>query len=198
MFDAGRIRDELLARRCELTAYLESDCIIYGFFITQSGALEPLDISPHGLLYIGMTCPTRGCKPVDHVECTHSGGSALRRSLGALLKGKLKPPLRALPQTARLDPRNWQRYRFQAAGEAALTRWMKAHLQMNVVPLEGSREELRRCEKALIGELHPPLNLIDWPNPQSREIVRLRGICVQEARAKSIAPGGRIGRLPSR
>lgn len=188
MFDPARIRDELLARRCELAVDPESNCGIYGFFITQPDELEALDTEPHGLLYIGMTSPTRGCKPRDHIGCTHSGRSALRRSLGALLKQKLKPPLRALPQTARLDPRNWQRYRFQAAGEAALTRWMKAYLQMKFVPLEGSREEVRMCEKALIGELHPPLNLIDWPNPRAREIVRLRGLCVQEARAISMGP----------
>src|SRR5206468_3796329 len=97
------------------------------------------------------------------------------------LKDKLVPPLEAT-RTLRTDPKSWQNYRFQPDGETALTRWMKGHLQMNFVALEGTRDDIRACEKALIGELEPPLNLTDWRNPQASGIKRLRSLCAQEAR----------------
>ncbi len=182
MFDVAQVRRELLARRFKLGESPEGGSGVYAFFLSDPTALAPLTAPPDGLLYVGMTSPERSGSARDHIECAHSGGSTLRRSLGALLKDKLRPPLQAMPRAPREDPKNWQNYRFQDDGEAALRQWMKAHLQMNFVALDGTREDIRTCEKALIGELEPPLNLTDWPNPQASRIERLRGLCAQEAR----------------
>lgn len=182
MVDYADVRRELMARRFALGKAPEGPAGVYAFFVDHPRVIVPLAIQPDGLIYVGMTSPQRGSGARDHVECAHSGGSTLRRSLGALLKERLRPPLQARPRARREDPKNWQHYRFQEEGEAALTKWMKAHLQMNFVVLDASREDIRVCEKALIGELQPPLNLTDWPNPQASQVERLRGLCAQEAR----------------
>jgi hypothetical protein len=182
MIDIAHVRRELLARRFKLGDAPEGPAGVYAFFLDDPTLLAPLVLAANGPLYVGMTSPERRENARDHIECAHSGGSSPRRSLGALLKDKLRPPLKALPRAPRKDPKNWQNYRFQDEGEAALTVWMKSHLQMNFVALTATPKEILECEEALIRDLVPPLNLTNWPNPHAAEIKRLRSLCAQEAR----------------
>lgn len=87
-----------------------------------------------------MTRPGHNGTARDHVGCDHSGGSTLRRSLGALLKDQLQPRLSPKRRAPGDSPQNWRCYRFQDEGETALTRWMKDKLRTNFLPLDGARE----------------------------------------------------------
>jgi hypothetical protein len=189
MIDVSQVRSELLAKRFRIGEAPRHSSGIYAFFLIDPSSLTPLTSAQGGLLYVGMTCPEKTRSVRDHIECSHSGGSTVRRSLGALLRDNLQPPLKPIPRALRLDPKNWQNYRFQDEGEVALTRWMKAHLQMTFVRLDETRRDMKECEQSLIGELGPPLNLTDWPNPQAVEIERLRGQCAQQARANLLSTG---------
>lgn len=177
----------LLGRRLGLHEVQKETSGVYAFFLLDGVALPGIVVptSPAerlGLLYVGMTHPEDDAFR-DHVGCKHSGGSTFRRTLGALLKRELRPQLTAIPRAARLDSRNWTNYRFQDAGEAALTTWMRSNLRMTFVPAAGSRETVATLEGALIRRLEPPLNLTHWKNPQQTIIKSLRRACAGEARS---------------
>ncbi len=169
--DVARITGKLMSRGFRRGERRDGKSGLYVILIDESR-----------LLYVGMTSPKRRSSVRDHFDCDHSGGSTVRRSLGALLKEKLPPCLRAIRRSSGPSPTNWRNYRFQGEGEAALTQWMKQHLCTNFVELVGERKTVRRREIEVIKRLMPPLNLTDWENSQGATIKRLRKLCTNEAR----------------
>lgn len=152
---------------------------VYAYFLRPdadplplgSALLEP---GTDGLLYVGTSM---GLRARDHLACPHSGFSTLRRSLGALLKERLR--LEAGPRAPGPSPTNRRNYRFLGTGEQDLTHWMRQHLVHTCCAL--SPAEVGGIETGLIRHLCPPLNLKSWDNPQARRIREQRDRCVTEA-----------------
>lgn len=170
--DLRRLADALSASRCRLSELPEQHGAgVYAFFLTEPAQLAPITSDPSQALYVGMTDQCLSVR--NHFAHDHSGFSTLRRSLGAILKGRLQ-----LTAICRSSGSKATFYRFTDEGESRLTQWMEIHLRGSQVALS---DDVLRQEKALIRELRPPLNLTDWPNPQRRFIKALRAACAAEA-----------------
>ena len=147
---------------------------VYALALRDLNGLPPVTPGRRGLLYIGMTEDSLEVR--NHFDHLHSGFSTLRRSLGALLKDRLR--LRAIPRAPGQSRTNVVSFRFEDAGERRLTDWMRAHLLVAQVPVEVG---VRGAEAAVIAELEPPLNLTGWANPQRGLVKAARAACVREA-----------------
>lgn len=113
-----------------------------------------------------------------HLVKSRSGSSTLRRSIGALLL----VPLQLRPQPRSLTPSDSKRftnYRFHPAGEDSLSEWIASNIRVCPVPSPNPVSK----EKYLIRQHRPPLNLTDWPNPESPTIRAKRKQCADLARA---------------
>lgn len=152
---------------------LVSGAGVYVFYLEQPTALPSITLPASRVLYIGMTDDCLEAR--NHFYHEHSGFSTFRRSLGALLKDELG--LKALPRAAGPSPTNTNCYRFNEAGELALTRWMREHLTYACYP----NEDPRAMESELIRHYEPPLNLTKWKNPNAAYLKALRKKCKQEA-----------------
>lgn len=148
---------------------------VYAFYACEQDALSPVILGPDCLIYIGMTEDSLEVR--NHFQHKQSGFSTLRRSLGALLKERLD--LIAIPRAPGQSETNIDCYRFTADGEAALSRWMQAHLSLAIEPLES---RVAQTEADLIAAMEPPLCLTRWRNPQKQIIQELRNKCKAEAR----------------
>jgi hypothetical protein len=149
---------------------------VYAFFIRERSALEGVQISSDGLLYIGMTASNLDVR--NHFFHRDSSFSSFRRSLGALLKARLK--LHAIPRGHGKNTKDFTHYRFIASEECKLTKWMEANLEY-----AGRTEPatvVSRREEELILNCRPPLNLNRWKNPQAVAVKRLRAVCRDEAK----------------
>ncbi|MGA8184758.1 MAG: hypothetical protein WB819_14085, partial [Terriglobia bacterium] len=100
---------------------------IYAFFLSQ-GCLHigEQKITPgrDKPLYIGKTESSQKARDLgQHLADGGTKHSTLRRSLGALLREqlKLKPKPRSTTETS---PRRYTNFKFDAKGEAKLTKWM--------------------------------------------------------------------------
>lgn len=147
---------------------------IYAYFLESPDALRLISVAANGLLYIGMTESSLDAR--CHFDDPHSGFSTLRRSLGAILKDRLR--LRALPRAPGPSRTNVLNYRFDADGEARLTHWMRENLTYSYRETTGN---IAAAEKDAILSACPPLNLKGWKNDQRDEIKRLRAVCAAEA-----------------
>jgi hypothetical protein len=134
---------------------------VYGLFVQayDGSAENPSYIDEWELFYIGMTADGSGAR--DHFAYSHSGLSSPRRSLGALLKDKLK--LRAIPRGRGKSKNDFANYRLEPQGELALTRWMYEHVKVSHVPVAEGKQQIHDIEKRLIALLKPPLNLRGKP-----------------------------------
>jgi hypothetical protein len=147
---------------------------VYAILLASADALPLIEPGQNGLLYVGMTDASLEAR--SHFVHEHSGFSTFRRSLGALLKDRLK--LFAIPRGPGNSRTNVTNYRFPDAGERALSEWMVSNL---LIAQQVVTADLAVFEKDLIRLLEPPLNLTGWPNPQRSMLKRLRAQCAGEA-----------------
>lgn len=152
---------------------------IYAYFINSPDVLRPISVPASGPLYIGMTSSSLDAR--CHFEHRHSGFSTLRRSLGAILKGRLR--FRSLPRAPGPSRTNVLCYRFDTEDEAQLTEWMRENLSYSYREITGN---IAAAEKDAITSACPPLNLEGWKNDQRGEIKRLRAVCAAEASLSSV------------
>ena len=161
--------DDLLARIAPMTLMPElKGKGVYLFCLRECHALPDIEVGAHGVVYVGMT--EKSLLVRNHFLHAHSGGSTLRRSLGALLRETLK--LEPIRRDAK--PENASKFRFADDGEARLTEWMKANLLAAQTEISG---DVRSKETALIQEWEPPLNLTKWINPQKALVSAKRKAC---------------------
>jgi hypothetical protein len=151
---------------------------VYSIYVHDIIALEPFTPEVHGLIYIGSAndLDQRGFE--THFTTGKTGRSTLRRSLGALLKEILG--LRAIPRSGTGSAANARNFTFDLESEERLSRWMDDNLEAGFCPVESDHETI---EESLIAILKPLLNLTGWNNPNRPDIMRLRGVCADEARA---------------
>lgn len=152
---------------------------VYAIFLRSGVALTVAGQAVTGLIYIGMsTLLTR--REYEQDFCSgRSGGSTLRRSLGALLKRQLK--LTAIPRGSADSEPSYTKYRFDEAGEGRLTEWMTANLEVGVCPLAG---DLKVAKRLLIRSIRPVLCVEQSSSPSSADIKAARRVCADEARRR--------------
>lgn len=148
---------------------------------------DPPDGRP---LYIGKaedSLLTRDLK--THFGDGRTGQSTVRRSFAALLHDALG--LRGIPRNT-AEPGYFSNYGLSAAHDAALTRWMREHLQLSVWPMPHDCEfTLGQVETALFVELLPPLNLKGLVTSWTAQVKAARAVMAEEARAWAAVRQGR-------
>ena len=124
-------------------------------------------------LYVGQTDDLAERLLGDHFEGCSSGSSAPRRSLGAVLRDALD--LQVYARGRGRSPKDAQHYAFSKDDEAALSRWLRQHVEVSLwrAPLG---LKLKPLERVVIAELRPVLN-DDSPHPLAREVCEARACC---------------------
>jgi hypothetical protein len=145
----------------------------------ELGLGEPPDGRP---LYIGKaedSLVTRDLK--THFGDGRTGQSTVRRSFAALLHDTLG--LCGVPRN-QARPDYFSNYGLAGAHDAALTRWMRDHLQLAIWPKPtDSGFTLGQVERALLIKLLPPLNLQGVVTPWTAQVKAARAVMAEEARA---------------
>jgi len=113
---------------------------------------------------------------------TNSGRSSPRRTIGALLQRRLK--LKPRPRSGKAA-RSSEYFAFGEEGERAFTAWIEAHATFGYLVLRpedlGSVVRVQDVETVLIRQLHPPLNISKWRNPQKGKIAAARSKAARKA-----------------
>lgn len=151
---------------------------VYALFLANKVMLPGLSVPPNGLIYVGLSGGLAKRQFDTHFSSKQTGFSAIRRSLGALLKEQLR--LIARPRGRGKAPQDLSCYRFEPDGEERLTEWMREHIHVAVHP----SHDYQAIEGELISLTRPSLNLKGFANPDAREIKRLRKVCADEARRR--------------
>jgi hypothetical protein len=150
---------------------------VYAIYLRDQSALPHITTGRDGLLYIGLSSNLAQRQFETHFQSGQSGFSTLRRTVGALLIGDLE--LRPRPRGLGASTTNYRNYRFDDAGEEALSTWMREHVDVAIQPVA----EPDRLEHELLALACPPLNLKGWANPDAAAIKAARKACVAAARA---------------
>jgi hypothetical protein len=119
-----------------------------------------------------------------HFRSGATGRSTLRRSIGAILKNKLK--LKSIPRSPRRSTQDLYNYKFSIEGGERLTEWMKTNLEIGFYVPESniSTETLRIIEGKMLEYVRAPLNLDQRTkhlNPLADKLQELRARCKAEA-----------------
>ena len=170
------IRKALHAARTPWYAKHHQGSGFYGLYLKCDHTMDAIDVPLDGLLYIGMT--NAGFSHRDHFypKSRHSGYCTARRSIGALMRERLK--LLPRPRSNRADAMQSNHFRFDPRSEARLSDWMAGAIHVARVPFDGNVEA---AENLLITHLTPPLNLTGWANPQAGFIKAQRHACALAA-----------------
>lgn len=128
---------------------LGADTGVYALFLRPGATLGGLEAREDGLLYIGLAASRSGLKGRCHFNARTRNHSP-RKSLAVLLMDELSltPILVAKPNS----PDTWG---LDAASDAKLSAWMRAHLELAVELCDDP--DARETE--LVGHHAPPLNL---------------------------------------
>ena len=129
--------------------------------------------------------PSLPPKPSPPHQGRKTPNSSFRRSVGAILKKKLK--LEVLPRELK-NPK-YDKYRFTKDGESQLTDWIKKNCVIGYwASIRNlSKKELMDLETALTVHYEPTLNLAPKTikhNKQARHLTSLRKVCSDEWRKK--------------
>ena len=176
--DVKGIHRRLVASRAALNAMsVPARSGVYAIFL-RAEAQFPIEMTTADrIIYVGSSIDLATREYSNHFSSTGTGFSTLRRSVGALLKEKLS--LSAIPRGSGGTESNYTNYRFEAAGEDRLTKWMETNLEVSVCPVDG---DLESVEQTLITALEPVLCLKGWENPYAKSIKASRKTCADEAR----------------
>ena len=159
---------------------------IYAVFCTTS-KIPNIDkiIASDEIIYIGMTTKSQQERDAStHFKAGRTGGSTLRRSLGALLRETLS--LNAIP---RGSSETGKKFKFDEDGENRLSEWMSENLALSYFDYPESKEDILELEKRLIEKLVPILNLDKNPrNPFGEMISKRRSECGEIAQKLITSP----------
>jgi len=158
---------------------------IYAFFLTGNSDLS--DFGKGGqIVYIGIAKDSLHDRDFkEHFKTGKTGSSTFRRSIGAILRTKLK--LTAIPRGGENDRLRFNNYKI--IEEEILTNWMKLNLEIGYwVPNKIlTYEQLRETERQITIALKPALDLdprTRQSNPLADKLDELRSICRIEAGKK--------------
>ena len=158
---------------------------IYAFYVDKTTDLGKFG-KPEQIIYVGLSEKNLNSRDTEtHLKSGQTGWSTLRRSIGAILKTKLK----LTAQKRDINPKKLRadKYKFDEKGEIKLTEWMIKNLKMGYwstsKPL--SKDKLWDEEERVIIMLKPTLDLDRRTkkfNPLAIELDELREICRQEVK----------------
>jgi hypothetical protein len=153
---------------------------LYAVFLKKHSTLPDFEVDDEPrLLYIGKS--ESSIEARNHCSYASSSPSILRRSLGAILKHKLK--LSAISRGFKKNggPKDFQNFRFDEKGEARLSKWMLRNLEFSYLRLEKNIKEIRESEHQWIKRCNPPLNIQISKHEMRMKLADLRKICRDEA-----------------
>ena len=153
---------------------------IYAWFLCNTALIPLLAADVDKPIYIGRAVELSKRTLRQHLESGRTCSSTLRRSLGALLKGKDQLDLTASHRGDGKNNNDYTNFLFSDAGEDRLTAWMHENLRLGIC----AAQDYISAEHQTISVFHPPLNLMGWENPLRKEIKALRKICADEARCR--------------
>jgi hypothetical protein len=131
------------------------------------------------VLYIGKAERSLESRDLrQHFSDGQTGGSTLRRSVGALLAKELG--LIAMPRNP-TSPGAYDRYAFEPSSDRVLTEWMSQHLRLAFWAAPPGCI-LRPIEIAAIQHFAPPLNLTDVVTAHTGTIKAKRKLLADDAR----------------
>ncbi len=154
---------------------------IYAFTLTEGAELGKFG-SAGRVIFVGLAEKSLASRDTkSHLKTGQTGGSSLRRSLGAVLKQELS--LTALPRDKNGKKPRPDKYKFNPEGERKLTNWMIENLELGYwenLEEPFSTDELRKEEEQVIKTLKPTLDLDRRTkrfNPLAGELDALREVC---------------------
>jgi len=158
---------------------------VYALWLDEQ-AFRQLRLRPGkgGAAYAGVAGGTGGLAKRFREEWRppHSGRSSPRRTLGALLRRRLKLKPRPRPGQG---GKNYKYFTFGSDGEAVLSAWIDTHATFACVEVDISEwvavYRIEDVETALIEKLQPPLNLTKWRNPEKARLSAARKSAEQAA-----------------
>tara|TARA_Y100000590_G_C15719431_1_gene1013030 strand:+ start:1691 stop:3097 length:1407 start_codon:yes stop_codon:yes gene_type:complete len=180
-----KTRKALTEKNLNTLASIENRSCVYAFFLKSSSSLKKFSKS-RKLLYLGITNRGLAVRELEeHLKDGKTPNSSFRRSIGAILKKKLK--LEVLPRTLK-NPK-YDKYRFTKDSESKLTDWIKKNCVIGywASVRNLSKKELMDLETALTVHYEPTLNLAPKTikhNKQARHLTSLRKVCSDEWRKK--------------
>lgn len=137
-------------------------------------------------IYLGKSESSLAGRDIStHFRSGKTGSSTLRRSLGAILKDKLR--LTAIPRGNGKTEKDCINYKFTEVGEETLTQWMLNNLDIGFWAFNEDlvgEVTLRDIEGQLLEKLGLPLDLDQRTrrnNPNADKLMALRLICRLEA-----------------
>jgi hypothetical protein len=145
----------------------------------ELGLGKPPDERP---LYVGKAEESLISRDLKtHFGDGRTGQSTLRRSFAALLHDSIG--LRGVPRNP-AKPAYFANYGLTAEHDAVLTKWMRERLELATW---GKPDDcafaLGTIERALLGQLLPPLNIKDVVTPWTGKVKAARAVMAAEARA---------------
>lgn len=161
---------------------------IYAFYVDKTTDLGIFGRTGQ-LIYVGIAKKSLRSRDIEtHFKTGQTGFSSFRRSLGAILKTRLK----LSAQKRDLNPKKLRadKYKFDEQGEAELTTWMFENLKMGYwsSPNRLTNTQLREKEEKVIIKLKPTLDLDKRTkrlNPLAIKLDSLREICRHEVKKNS-------------
>jgi hypothetical protein len=125
---------------------------------------------PGAALYVGLETDFRSGR---------TGQSTVRQSFAALLRDHLE--LRGIPRN-QTKPERFDQYALSDEGEAKLTDWMNANLQIAVWAKPADCTNLGTIEVAVLKRWSPPLNLRDTRSTWGARVSAARKAMASDAR----------------
>jgi hypothetical protein len=134
-------------------------------------------------LYVGKAEDSLVSRDLNtHFATGETGRSSPRRSFAALLAREGALELVAMPRRAHdPEPRKWDCYALEAAGDDELTKWMHSRLRIAVWPRIGD-VKLATIEGQVMRRWRPPLNLIGVDTPWRRDVKDARAELVRASK----------------
>jgi hypothetical protein len=157
---------------------------LYAFSISGKSGLQ--EFGKEGqILYVGKAEKSLSSRDLDiHFKDGKTGSSTLRRSIGTILKGKIKAT--SFTRDGTISKAAIDHFRFDNKSEIDLSLWMKANLKIGYWVYDALREKssLYDLEEKVIIQLRPILDLDKRTkkyNIYADELTQLRQICKSEA-----------------
>lgn len=165
----AEIRDRLLAERRPYNEVASPEGAgVCAFFLSPRGLLLPIAPGAEGLLFIAATSDSKAARQQYDMP---TADSALRQTLASVLRNHLglHPAITA--------SKDGHIFGLPNDGETLLSRWMRANLIGSAIAVEGDS----KLEASLIAEMHPPLNVAGWENPQAELLRKFRATSLRLA-----------------
>lgn len=155
------------------------------FFIGNKFPFLENKVNKHQLVYVGKTESSQEKRDAKtHFATGKTGSSTVRKSIGALLNTETS--LTPIPRNnSDYKKGRFSHFKFDQQSEELITHWMKNNLALSFYEFNGSKEDLKILETALIEKVVPILNITkNQKNQFANKLKALRKVCAEQAHNK--------------